>query len=76
MRIQIRPTLVFGSKNAKDPAIVDLVWLTALLKDIDHGTTLMSACTKMGLSYRNVWPKLNEVEQALGFQWTDRVRGQ
>ena len=75
MRIQIRPTLVFGSKNAKDPAIVDLVWLTALLKDIDHGKTLMSACKKMGLSYRNVWQKLNDVEQALGFKLMDRVRG-
>ena len=75
MRIQIRPTLVFGSKNAKDPAIVDLVWLTALLKDIDHGKTLMSACKKMGLSYRNVWQKLNEVELALGFKLIDRVRG-
>ena len=75
MRIQIRPTLVFGSKNAKDPAIVDLVWLTTLLKDIDHGKTLMSACKKMGLSYRNVWQKLNDVEQALGFKLMDRVRG-
>ncbi|MBU3559245.1 substrate-binding domain-containing protein [Polynucleobacter sp. Nonnen-W13] len=75
MRIQIRPTLVFGSKNAKDPAVVDLVWLTALLKDIDHGKTLMSACKKMGLSYRNVWQKLNEVEMALGFKLIDRVRG-
>ena len=75
MRIQIRPTLVFGSKNAKDPAVVDLVWLTALLKDIDHGKTLMSACKKMGLSYRNVWQKLNDVEQALGFKLMDRVRG-
>ena len=75
MRIQIRPTLVFGNKNAKDPAIVDLVWLTALLKDIDHGKTLMSACKKMGLSYRNVWQKLNDVEEALGFKLMDRVRG-
>ena len=75
MRIQIRPTLVFGSKNAKDRAIVDLVWLTTLLKDIDHGKTLMSACKKMGLSYRNVWQKLNDVEQALGFKLMDRVRG-
>lgn len=75
MRIQIRPTLVFGSKNAIDPAIVDLVWLTALLKDIEHGKTLMSACKKMGLSYRNVWQKLNDVEQALGFKLIDRVRG-
>ncbi|QWE27984.1 substrate-binding domain-containing protein [Polynucleobacter sp. AM-7D1] len=75
MRIQIRPTLVFGSKNTKDPAIVDLVWLTALLKDIEHGKTLMSACKKMGLSYRNVWQKLNDVEQALGFKLIDRVRG-
>ena len=53
MRIQIRPTLVFGNKNTKDPAVVDLVWLTVLLNDIDHGKTLMSACKKMGLSYRN-----------------------
>lgn len=75
MRIQIRPTLVFGSKNAKDPAIVDLVWLTDLLKDIEHGKTLMSACKKMGLSYRNVWQKLNDVERALGFKLIDRVRG-
>ena len=75
MRIQIRPTLVFGSKTAKDPAVVDLVWLTALLKDIDHGKTLMSACKKMGLSYRNVWQKLNDVEEALGFKLMDRVRG-
>ena len=75
MRIQIRPTLVFGSKNAKDPAILDLVWLTALLKDIDDGKTLMSACKKMGLSYRNIWQKLNEVEQALGFKLMNRVRG-
>jgi putative molybdopterin biosynthesis protein len=75
MRIQIRPTLVFGSKNAKDPAVVDLVWLSTLLKDIDHGKTLMSACKKMGLSYRNVWQKLNDVEQALGFKLMDRVRG-
>jgi molybdate-binding protein len=29
----------------------------------------------MGLSYRNVWQKLNEVEQALGFKLIDRVRG-
>jgi molybdate transport repressor ModE-like protein len=75
MRIQIRPTLVFGNKNAKDPAVVDLVWLCSLLKDIEHGKTLMSACKKMGLSYRNVWQKLNEVEQALGFKLMDRVRG-
>lgn len=75
MRIQIRPTLVFGAKNAKDPAVVDLVWLTSLLKDIEHGKTLMSACKKMGLSYRNVWQKLNDVERALGFKLIDRVRG-
>lgn len=75
MRVQIRPTLVFGSKNAKDPAVVDLVWLTGLLKDIDHGKTLMSACKKMGLSYRNVWQKLNDVEEALGFKLMNRVRG-
>ena len=75
MRIQIRPTLVFGSKNTKDPAVVDLVWLTAILKDIDHGKTLMSACKKMGLSYRNVWQKLNDVELALGFKLMNRVRG-
>ena len=75
MRIQIRPTLIFGSKNAKDPAVVDLVWLTSLLKDIEHGKTLMSACKKMGLSYRNVWQKLNDVEEALGFKLMDRVRG-
>jgi molybdate transport repressor ModE-like protein len=75
MRIQIRPTLVFGGKSAKDPAVVDLVWLTAILKDIDHGKTLMSACKKMGLSYRNVWQKLNDVELALGFKLMNRVRG-
>ncbi len=75
MRIQIRPTLIFGNKNAKDPAVVDLVWLTSLLKDIEHGKTLMSACKKMGLSYRNIWQKLNDVEEALGFKLMDRVRG-
>jgi putative molybdopterin biosynthesis protein len=75
MRIQIRPTLVFGNKSAKDPAVVDLVWLTSLLKDIEHGKTLISACKKMGFSYRNVWQKLNDVEQALGFKLMDRVRG-
>ena len=75
MRIQIRPTLVFGSKNAKDPTIIDLVWLTSLLKDIDQGKTLMSACKKAGLSYRNVWQKVNEVETALGFKLMERVRG-
>jgi putative molybdopterin biosynthesis protein len=75
MRIQIRPTLVFGAKKAKDQPVVDLVWLTTLLKDIEQGKTLMSACKKMGLSYRNVWQKLNEVEQALGFKLIDRVRG-
>lgn len=75
MRIQIRPTLVFGAKKAKDQAVVDLVWLTTLLKYIEQGKTLMSACKKMGLSYRNVWQKLNEVEQALGFKLIDRVRG-
>jgi molybdate transport repressor ModE-like protein len=75
MRIQIRPTLVFGSKSTKNPTVVDLVWLTSLLKDIEHGKTLMSACKKMGLSYRNVWQKLNDVEDALGFKLMDRVRG-
>ncbi len=75
MQIQIRPTLVFGSKAAKDPAVIDLVWLTALLKDIDQGKTLMSACKKAGLSYRNVWQKVNEVELALGFKLMERVRG-
>ena len=75
MRIQIRPTLVFGSKASKDPAVIDLVWLTGLLKDIDQGKTLMSACKKAGLSYRNVWQKVNEVETALGFKLMDRVRG-
>jgi len=75
MRIQIRPTLFFGSKASKDPAVIDLVWLTGLLKDVDQGKTLMSACKKAGLSYRNVWQKLNEVEAALGFSLMDRVRG-
>jgi molybdate transport repressor ModE-like protein len=75
MRIQIRPTLVFGSKSAKNPTVVDLVWLTSLLKDIEHGKTLMSACKKLNLSYRNVWQKLNDVEDALGFKLMDRVRG-
>ena len=75
MRIQIRPTLVFGSKNVKDPVVIDLVWLTGLLKDIDQGKTLMSACKKAGLSYRNVWQKVNEVETALGFKLMERVRG-
>ena len=75
MRIQIRPTLIFGNKASKDPAIIDLVWLTDLLKDIDKGKTLVSACKKAGLSYRNVWQKLNDVEVALGFKLMDRVRG-
>lgn len=75
MRIQIRPTLVFGHKAAKDPAVIDLVWLTDLLRDIDQGKTLVSACKKAGLSYRNVWQKVNEVERALGFKLMDRVRG-
>lgn len=75
MRIQIRPTLVFGHKSAKDPAVIDLVWLTELLRDIDQGKTLVSACKKAGLSYRNVWQKVNEVEEALGFKLMDRVRG-
>ena len=75
MRIQIRPTLVFDSKSTKDPTVVDLVWLTMLLKDIEQGKTLISACKKMGLSYRNVWQKLNEIERALGFKLIDRVRG-
>ncbi len=75
MRIQIRPTLVFGSKAIKDPAVIDLVWLSTLLKDIDQGKTLASACKKAGLSYRNVWQKVNEVEQALGFKLMERVRG-
>jgi molybdate transport repressor ModE-like protein len=66
---------VFGSKNAKDPTVIDLVWLTSLLKDIDQGKTLMSACKKAGLSYRNVWQKVNEVETALGFKLMERVRG-
>jgi molybdate transport repressor ModE-like protein len=66
---------VFGSKNAKDPTVIDLVWLTGLLKDIDQGKTLMSACKKAGLSYRNVWQKVNEVETALGFKLMERVRG-
>jgi len=35
----------------------------------------MSACKKTGLSYRNVWQKLNDVEEALGFKLMDRVRG-
>ena len=75
MRIQIRPTLVFGHKAAKDPAVIDLVWLTELLRDIDQGKTLVSACKKAGLSYRNEWQKVNEVEEALGFKLMDRVRG-
>jgi len=75
MRIQIRPTLVFGNKSAKDPIVIDLVWLAGLLKDIDQGKTLMAACKKVGLSYRNVWQKVNEVEMALGFQLIERVRG-
>jgi putative molybdopterin biosynthesis protein len=75
MRIQIRPTLVFGNKNTKDPTVIDLVWLTSLLKDIDQGKTLMSACKKAGLSYRNVWQKVNDVETALGFKLMERVRG-
>jgi molybdate transport repressor ModE-like protein len=75
MRIQIRPTLVFGSKASKDPLVIDLVWLTGLLKDIDQGKTLMSACKKAGLSYRNVWQKVNEIEETLGFTLMDRVRG-
>ena len=75
MRIQIRPTLIFADKQVKDSASVDLVWLTGLLKDIERGNTLMSACKKMGLSYRNVWQKLNEVEEELGFKLIDRVRG-
>jgi molybdate transport repressor ModE-like protein len=66
---------VFGSKNAKDPTVIDLVWLTSLLKDIDQGKTLVSACKKAGLSYRNVWQKVNEVETALGFKLMERVRG-
>lgn len=75
MRLQIRPTLIFGNKSTKDPAVIDLVWLTDLLKDIDRGKTLVSACKKAGLSYRNVWQKLNDVEVALGFKLMDRVRG-
>jgi len=45
------------------------------LKDIDQGKTLVSACKKAGLSYRNVWEKLNDVEAELGFKLMDRVRG-
>jgi len=58
-----------------DPTVIDLVWLTGLLKDVDQGKTLMSACKKAGLSYRNVWQKVNEVETALGFKLMERVRG-
>jgi len=75
MRIQIRPILVFGNKSTKDPAMIDLVWITDLLKDIHRGKTLVSACKRAGLSYRNVWQKLNDMEGALGFKLIDRVRG-
>jgi molybdate transport repressor ModE-like protein len=74
MRIEVRPTLIFDVKS-KGSSSIDLVWLSQLLKDIDHGNSLISASEKSGTSYRSAWGKMNDVEEALGMPLITRTKG-
>lgn len=74
MRIEVRPTLIFDIKS-RGSSSIDLVWLSQLLKDIDHGNSLISASEKSGASYRSAWGKMNDVEEALGTPLITRTKG-
>lgn len=74
MRIEVRPTLVF-KVPAKGDTSIDLVWLSQVLKEIDRGSSLILASKKAGASYRSVWGKMNEVEDALGLPLIARTKG-
>jgi len=74
MRIEVRPTLIFKAKAGSSPSI-DLVWLSQLLKDIEHGNSLISASKKSGTSYRSAWGKMNDVEEAFGMPLITRTKG-
>ena len=75
MNIEIRPIIVIGKTNSGCASFVDLVWLTDLLKSIDLGKTLISAAKELDTSYRSTWDKLNGVENALGVQLLERIKG-
>lgn len=46
-----------------------------LLLSIDELQSLTAAAEKLGISYRNAWGKLREIEQNLGFAIVDKNRG-
>ena len=46
-----------------------------LLLQIDKLESLMAAAETLGISYRNAWGKLREIEQTLGFSIVEKVRG-
>ena len=74
MQIEVRPTLVFKTQTKEDVSI-DLVWLSQLLKNIDRGSSLVSASKKSGASYRSAWGKMNAVEATLGLPLITRTKG-
>jgi molybdate transport repressor ModE-like protein len=74
MQIEVRPTLTYVTKNG-DNSSIDLVWLGHCLKDIERTNSLISASKKSGVSFRNAWGKMNDVEEALGMRLILRTKG-
>lgn len=46
-----------------------------ILKAIDESGSLMSACEKLGLTYRRTWNDLKSIEKRLGFPLLEKTRG-
>ncbi|SMC79386.1 substrate-binding domain-containing protein [Polynucleobacter kasalickyi] len=65
MQIQVRPSITTVNPRLGGEDSVDLLWLSAILKDIKAGSSLIEAAKKAGTSYRGAWEKLNSVEDAL-----------
>ncbi|GAP45033.1 MULTISPECIES: LysR family transcriptional regulator [Lentimicrobium] len=46
-----------------------------ILKAIDETGSLMSACEKLGITYRRTWNDLKSIEKRLGFPLLEKTRG-
>jgi putative molybdopterin biosynthesis protein len=75
MQIQVRPSIITRNPRLGGEDSVDLLWLSAILKDIKAGSSLIEATKKSGTSYRGAWEKLNLAEEALATPLIIRTKG-
>lgn len=59
----------------KDNRVVLSLWRVRLLEAIQETGSISAAASKMGVSYRRAWEKVQECETRLGFKLVDTQTG-